>query len=83
MNFRGTVSHGASRSFSASNTGSLRHVSRSFTSLGICLGFLKMEATCSSETLVSNHHTTRCNTENHELHLHRRENLKATRRGKE
>jgi hypothetical protein len=37
---------------------------------------LKMNAARCSETLVSNHHTTRSNPENHEFCLHRRENLK-------
>jgi len=37
-----------------------------------------MEAARFSETLISNHHTTRHNTpENHEFHLHRREDLKS------
>jgi hypothetical protein len=37
---------------------------------------LKMEATRSSETLLSKHHTTQHNNpENHDLYLHRRENL--------
>jgi hypothetical protein len=36
-----------------------------------------MEAARSSETLVSNHHITRRNNpENHELYLHRLQNLK-------
>jgi hypothetical protein len=39
---------------------------------------LKMEAARSSETLLSNHHTTRHNNPaNLEFYLHRRENLKS------